>query len=418
MKRFFLAWSLILVSYCSFGAAYQINIEGLRQLAMGGSGASIPWDASTMFYNPAGLVRLKNIQIYSSVAFIMPATGFSNANASAQTAEHTFTPINLYIGGPIREGSRWALGLGIYSPAGNGIQWPDNWTGRMMVQSINMSTYFIQPTVSYKIGEVIFLRRLWNLSAGLGLIYAGGSFDYSAALPVQGTTANGDIYDGTVKLHANPNGVGFNGGLHLKYGEGVSFGLTYRSQVNMNIDGGSAKFNVPQSLNNYFPSTTFTSNLPIPQVLTFGIGLKPSESFTLQLELNYTGWNSFDSMYINYTKHTSMLSDTRAPRKYENTFTPRIGANCKVARGVAVMAGFAFDPTPVKDGIVSPDLPDADRYIVSCGASVKLFPHFTAIAAFESITSVKRAANYVFGNFNGTYQTTVATPAIGFYYNF
>ena len=85
MKKHLLAASLALASFSSFGAGYQLNLQGLRQLAMGGAGTAMPWDASTIFYNPAGLSRIKSIQAYVSVLGVMPATAYGNFEGSARS---------------------------------------------------------------------------------------------------------------------------------------------------------------------------------------------------------------------------------------------------------------------------------------------------------------------------------------------
>ena len=397
---------MALSALTSYGAGYQLNLEGLRQLAMGGTGTGWVWDASTMFYNPGGLGRLKNIQVYGSVLGIMPTTAYSNQTTNAQSVSQTFTPINLYVGGPIREGSPWGVGLAIYTPFGSGLKWDDNWTGKYIIQSTQLQCFFVQPTVSYRIGQL--------LSVGAGFVYAKGTVDINQALPVQDKLGN----DAQAKLHGNGSGVGFNLGAHFKVGDEIQVGLTYRSQVNMGVYGGSATFYVPQSLSTSFPNTTFNTSLPLSQVASFGIGIRPVDFLTIQFDLNYTGWNSFDSMRIDFNQTTTALQNNHAPRHYKNTLTPRIGFNVKLGSVVSVMCGAAYDPTPVTDGYVSPDLPDADRIVLTCGIALKPLPRFTVLAALEYVNSAKRAATYDYGNFAGNYQTTATTPGIGIYYNF
>jgi long-chain fatty acid transport protein len=415
MKKQLLAASLVLSSFASFGAGYQLNLQGLRQLAMGGTGAATPWDISTIFYNPGGLARIKTIQAYGSILGIMPGTAYGNFQGSAQTQAQTFTPFNVYVGGTVKEGSRLGLGLGIYTPFGTGVKWDDNWSGRYLVQQIDLKCVFVQPTVSYKLSET------W--SVGAGFIYSSGTFDLRQALPVQNIVANTNpqqVTDGTVKLHGVGSGVGFNLGIHMKASERLSFGLTYRSQVNMDLGGGSATFNVNPILKSSFPNTTFGSLLPLPQVATFGIALKPlnNERLTLQLDLNYTGWNSYDSLRIDFDTHTSSLHNMHAPRHYRNTLTTRLGANYKISKVVSVMGGGAYDPTPVTNGFVSPELPDADRVVVTCGAAIKPLKRFTVLAACEFVSSLKRVSSYDYGKFSGTYWTQAITPGIAVYYNF
>ncbi len=408
MKKHLLAASLVLSSFASFGAGYQLNLQGLRQLAMGGTGAATPWDISTIFYNPGGLARIKTIQAYGSILSINPGTAYGNFQGSTRSVAQSFTPFNIYVGGTVREGSRLGLGLGIYTPFGTGIKWNDDWAGRYLVQQIDLKCVFVQPTISYKLSEV------W--SVGAGFVYANGTFDLRQALPVQ----NGLAEDATAKLHGVGNGVGFNVGIHMKASERMSFGLTYRSQVNMDLSGGSATFKVPASLRSTFPNTTFGSLLPLPQVATFGIALKPlnNERLTLALDFNYTGWNSYDSLRIDFDNHTAMLQNMHAPRHYRNTLTTRLGANYKISKVVSVMAGGAYDPTPVTNGFVSPELPDADRVVVTTGAAIKPLKRFTVLAACEFVSSLKRVGSYNYSNFSGTYWTQAITPGIAVYYNF
>jgi long-chain fatty acid transport protein len=413
MKKQVIAASLLLSSVTSFGAGYQLNLQGVRQLAMGGTGVAWPWDASTIFYNPGGMGRMKSIQAYVSGELIVPSTAFGNEQSSAVTQAQTFAPFNAYIGGPMQEDSRFALGLGIYTVAGIGLKWDDQWAGRYLVKSITLKAICFQPTISYRVSDF--------LSVGAGFVYSTGSLDLSQALPVHGTYGPGGSTDdeGSVHLKGTANGVGFNLGVQLKTSDNLQFGLTYRSQINLGVSSGTATFTVPGSLASSFPNTHFDSQLPLPQVATAGVGYRTSdERLTLQFDLNYTGWNSYDSLRINFAEHTSALKDMHAPRHYRNTLTPRAGINYKLGKVVSLMAGGAFEPTPVTNGFVSPDLPDADRIVGSLGVSIKPFPRFTILTAWEGISTITRNASYNYGGFSGTYKTEAATLALGFYYNF
>jgi long-chain fatty acid transport protein len=417
MKKQLLAASLLLSALTSFGAGYQLNLQGLRQLAMGGSGTAWPWDASTIFYNPGGLARLKSIQVYACGLFIAPATAFGNgiAGSSTRSQAQTFTPFNMYVGGPIQQDSRFALGMGIYTSAGVGLKWNDDWLGKYIVQSISLEALSFQPTISYRFSDLI--------SVGAGFVYTMGLFDYRNAVPVE-TYYLGQTTEGEAHLHGAADGVGFNVGVQLKPSDNLQLGITYRSQVNMSLSGGSATFNVPKSLASSFPNTQFDSQLPLPQVGSVGIGYRPDEHLTLQFDLNFTGWSTYDSLRINFSQHTSSLQDMHEPRHYRNTLTPRIGACYKISKVVSLMAGGAYDPTPVVNNFVSPDLPDADRIVLTCGISVKPLPRFTILAAFEGTNALARTGNYMYYqnagvyNFTGTYKTEAACVGIGAYYNF
>ena len=82
------------------------------------------------------------------------------------------------------------------------------------------------------------------------------------------------------------------------------------------------------------------------------------------------------------------------------------------------MAGAAYDPTPVVNGFVSPDLPDADRIVLTAGVAVKPLPRITILAAIEGTDAMNRTASYDYANFSGTYKTEAVTTGIAVYYNF
>lgn len=414
MKKHIIAASLMVSAMTSFGAGYQLNLQGLRQLAMGGTGSAWAWDASTIFYNPAGLVNIKGIQVYGSALTIMPTTAYGNRTssgtepASETSVRRTFVPFNFYLGGQLHEDSRFALGLGIYTPFGTGLTWNDNWLGKYIVQSIDLQSVFFQPTISFRAAD-------W-LSVGAGFVVGVGSMDFRKALPVHGQLGPA-MDDGTAHLHGTGTGVGFNAGVQIKASDDLRIGISYRSQVNMDLNSGTAKFKVPASLADSFPNTTFSARLPLPGTLTVGAGYRVGD-VTLQLDLCYTGWNSYDSLRFDFATTTSALQNVREPRHYRNTFTPRLGVNYKVSKRVQLMAGGAYDPTPVTNGFVSPDLPDADRIVLTCGMSVRPLPGLTLMAALESVTAVKRNGQYDYAGFGGVYKTAAVTPGVGLYYIF
>jgi long-chain fatty acid transport protein len=393
----------------SFGAGFQVNVQGVRQIAMGGTGTSWPRDASTIFYNPAGLSRLTGMQAYGSINFLMINTKYVSSPVESFEAESkpaVYTPFNLYIGGPIKKDSKFGVGLGIYTPFGSGMTWDDDWVGRYVIQSIAMQAIFIQPTVSYQINDLV--------SVGAGFIYAFGKIAVKRAVPLQDQNNEG----GHAEIDGKSSGVGFNLGVHFKPSEKLQFGINYRSAVEMDVKGGQAKFLVPSSLASSFPTSEVTSTLPLPQVLSFGVGFKPFDDITIQAEANFTGWKTFDTLRFDFEENTPLLQDSKSPRNYNNTWAIRLGGLWQASDRLQVMLGGAFDPTPVANGFVSPDLPDGDRWLVSGGLTYKATDKLTILAALELGTSVKRESEFTPDNFNGKYQTKAVIPSIGVSYDF
>ncbi len=402
----------LLAGTLSFAGSFQLNLQGIRQTAMGGSGVAWPWDASTIFFNPGGLSRLSGIQAYGSINFVSPNVKFvqtPTGGYSASTESHLTTPFSVYVGGPIKKDSRLGVGVGIYTPFGSSARWGDSWTGRYIIDNISLRSIFIQPTISYAINDI--------LSVGGGFVYAVGSMNIERAIPIQ--DVNGK--DGKAALEGNANGVGFNLGVQIRANEDLQFGLSYRSGVSMKVNNGSAHFTVPTSVQPNFPlngTTSFSTKLPLPGILTAGVGYKISKDVTLQADVVFAGWKRYDSLSFDFEENTAALNDSHDPRSYKNTLALRLGAHYQVTGKLAIMGGGAFDPTPTRDNLLSPDAVDADRWTLSCGASYSPISRLNIMAVLNYTTTAKRDVSYDPAGFAGAYQIKSLLPGIGVSYSF
>lgn len=392
-----------------YAGSFQLNLQGLRQTAMGGSGVALPWDISTIFYNPGGLARINGIQAYAGVFAVSPTVRYVPANSGdtyAETKRHLSTPFAVYAGGTLSKDSKWALGLGIYTPFGSSANWGEGWTGRFITQSIALQSIYFQPTVSYRINNMI--------SIGAGFVYGTGSVKIEKALPVQDMNGN----EGQAVLDGKANGFGFNAGVQIKASDKLQFGVSYRSGVKMKVDGGSATFTVPAALSANFPNNTFDATLPLPSILTAGVGVKVTPRLTLQGDLVLAGWSSYDSLKFDFAQNTSSLADSKEPRLYKNTLAVRLGGHYEVCKAFSVMLGGAYDPTPSDARYVSPDAVDADRFSLSAGLNYAVTNRLNIMAAVNYTTTAGRNVKYEPANFAGEYQIKSLVPALGVSFKF
>lgn len=410
MKKHFLLIGSLLCSSMVFGQAYQINMQGMRQQAMGGTGAAVPWDVSTIFYNPAGLTAIRNVQVYAGMNAVMPRTRYVSSPTGTgmlDAEERVYTPYNVYIGAPLAYKSDFSIGFGVYTPFGTGINWGNDWTGRYLVQEMSLRTTFFQPTLSYRISD--------EISVGAGFIYGTGYFEYRRAMPL----LDADGRESSSELTGRASGVGYNLGVHIKANDDVQFGITYRSQVNMNINRGYARFSVPSSVASSYLNTAFETTLPMPQVVTVGMGWAINENLMLQLDASYTGWAAYDSLRFDYENNSALLKDEQSPRRYRNTVALRAGINYQFKNDRwNLMLGGAYLPSPVREGFLSPEMPDARRCTVSGGLSWKLSKRITAIGTFAyTFSEIRTGTNTEFG-FTGKYHTKTINPGLALTYDF
>ena len=190
-----------------------------------------------------------------------------------------------------------------------------------------------------------------------------------------------------------------------------------QNKVNMNIKKGTANFTVPTSLADKFPNTNFTASLPLPEVITLGLGYMPTDKLSFALDINHVNWESFTSLQFNYEQNTTSLIDTYSRRDYKDIFAFRFGGEYKVTEGLAVRLGAAYAPTPVKDGYMTPETPDANRINYTAGIGYTVKQKFGVNLSFY-YTNLKREDINQETKMNGTYQTKVVAPGISLFYKF
>lgn len=386
---------------------FQVNLQGQKQQSMGGTGTGTALDEASVFFNPGAVSHLEKNGVSLGISPTIAHSTFESSSNQSQARSNSpvSTPFTGY-GVFGKADSKLKFGLGVYTPFGSTMKWEDGWSGRFQLTKLQLFSVFIQPTVSYKINDVIGI--------GGGFVYGIGKIDLRRDLPV--IDANGNY--GSAKLTGNASGVGFNVGIYLKPIEKLSIGITYRSKVNMKVNNGQAEFTVPGSLSSNFPNGAFSSSLPLPAVLSVGLGLKPTDKLLISADVNLIGWSAYKELSFDYEKNTSTLQDTKSQRNYKNTFAFRLGGQYNINDNFRVRTGIAYQLTPVQDGYVTPEVPDANKISYTAGIGYKFADKLTVDASFTFEDFAKRTDTNKESNFSGTYKTYIAIPGISLTYNF
>lgn len=386
---------------------FQVNLQGQKQQAMGGAGTALMQDAAAVFFNPGGMSFVEG---NSATAGVSPTIAYGKyldgpSGRVSQTNSPVSYPFTAYTAFSLKDSSRLKLGLGLYTPFGSTIKWEDGWTGRFALTKLQLFAVFVQPTVSYKITD--------KLGIGAGFVYATGKVNLQKDLPL--TDAQGNY--GKAELNGKANGFGFNAGIYYKATEKFSIGLTYRSQVNMNVKSGTANFTVPSSLADQFPNTTFKSSLPLPQMLSLGFSYKVTPKLTLALDASFIGWKAYKKLEFDYKDTTSTLQNTVSERNYKNAYSFRLGGQYMITEKLAARLGLSYLITPIDGGYVTPEVPDASRLNFTGGLGYKINSHFVVDASF-TFENLKRTDTNKETNLSGTYKTYIYVPGLSVIYNF
>lgn len=403
-----LALCLISTQFVQAGG-FKIGMQGNKQLGIGHTGVGFAQDAGTIYFNPAAMGMVKS-QITGSVFALAPTTSFleTNTNTLTEATGQVFTPFSLY--GTAKLGKKINVGLGVYTPFGSGVMYPTEWTGRYILNRINLQTIYIQPTISYKISKMV--------SIGAGYIFANGNVLLEKDIPLY-SSSNTDVAN--VQLKGKGKGKGYNVGFYLGNQESkLGFGLTYHSKVTMKVTDGDAIFsNIPVALSSSFPAKNkFSSEITMPAELAVGASYKLSKKVTAAVDVQYTYWNSYDSLGFDYKINSASLTDKKSARLYKNAVGIHGGIQAQLLDNFIGRVGAFYDATPIQDGYVSPELPDNNKTGFTLGGTYvwrkNLLLDFSLL--YENVPA--RTQTNIETGLNGTFKTKAIAPGVGITYFF
>lgn len=418
MRKLFSLSLMTLVSASMFAGGYRVSIQGQKQLAMGHTGVAVVNSAEVAFFNPAGMSFLdKKFNLSIGANALFAKTRFQNSTYNWQAGtDNLGTPFSVYATYKIKD---WvSFGLAVYTPYGSSVEWDKGWQGAHLVNNIDLKAIFVQPTISFKIGDV--------LSIGGGPIYANGSVTFNRNI-----SPNPLLGDTNVNLEAKGiTAWGYNVGFMFKPMKQITLGFDYRSEITMEARGGSATYERSSiaNLNPAFTDGTFDADLPLPAEITAGLSFKPNDKWLFAFDFNHTKWSVYKALDITiYNQNaTPVLSENL--RNYKNSNTYRLGAQYKPTNKFTVRAGWYYDESPVQDGYFAPETPRNDSNGYTGGLTYQLNDKLGIDFSFLYLhfNETKNSYDYYddpttttgYTSFGGTYKSSVFSPGIGITYGF
>ena len=418
MRKLFSLSLLTLASVSMYAGGYRVSIQGQKQLAMGHTGVAVVNSAEVAFFNPAGMSFLdKKFNLSVGGNALMAKTRFQSSqfNQTAAT-DNLGTPFSLYATYKIND---WvSAGLAIYTPYGSSVAWDQDWAGAHLVNNIDLAAIFIQPTISFKVGDVF--------SIGGGPIFVQGSVNFNRNLtPNPLLSDNGSGTDVTLDA-TGISATGYNVGMMFKLSNQINLGMNYRSEIIMEARGGSATFaDVPAIAAGSFTNTTFSADLPLPAEMTAGISYKPSDKWLFAFDYNYAKWSVYKSLDVDFD---NTLPTSVNPRNYKDASTFRLGAQYKATEKITVRGGWYLDESPVQNGYFAPETPRNDSVGYTGGFTYQVNSKLGIDMSFLYLQfdQVNNSYDYFDDpttntgttSFGGTYKSSVFSPGIGITYGF
>jgi long-chain fatty acid transport protein len=328
-------------------------------------------NSSAIYYNPAGITQLDGSDVRLGVYGIDLDPSYK-APGSSTTYNNEATlhavPEIFYTQG--LKDTPVTLGLGVYSPFGLGLKWPQDSGLRTAGDESNLEDYRINPVAAIKLP--------WNLSVAAGLMV-----DYSSINLEEGLTPipNHDLF----QYKGNGWSTGYNLGLLWQPIEKLSFGATFRSSARMDYSGQTVTESQGAPLKQ-LPATysSATLNYRFPLEVAGGISYRPTKKWNLEFDTEYTDWSELSSFNIHQDNASSVLPLNNIPVTFDWTSSWYFewGATRYFDNGWHVSAGYIFNENAAPDAHYTPLVADGNHHFFSLGTGYK-GRHFNFDVAYQ-----------------------------------
>ncbi len=360
----------VLAVLVSAASALSVSANGFRlagqdafATARGEAFVATADNASAIYYNPAGITQLEGVNFRGGVYGLYYDPTFTPpppANTNTFHNEHqwaavpqgflTFTPKD------------WdaTFGLGLYSPYGGNISWPQDTGFRTEATSSSLTYVTINPVVALKLAPGL------SIAGGVMVNYA--KIDLESALLGRPSRFASDFF------HFNGDGwsVGYNLGLLWQPHEKISLGATFRGAAPVTFEGETVFQRPPQLFKPTQRTAQMDLNFPLGAV--FGISYRPTQKWNLEFNADYTDWSSFGTTTVHQARsdpYDFVPYDFTVPLNWQASWMYEFGVTRYFDNGWHASAGYVFNETSVPDAFYSPRVADLDRHFFSIGAGHK-----------------------------------------------
>lgn len=351
------------------GAAQAAGFQLLEQNASGignayAGSAAVADNASTIFFNPAGMTRLKAREFSAGVSAVRPSFEFNDEGSVAGALAGTGTGDDAGSWAWIPNGYlSWALtrdlyvGVGLSAPFGLLTEYDDPWVGAAQAIKFDVKTYNINPSIAYRVND--------KLALGAGVSWQRLDVEYVRSAAV----ASAALATTFATLEADSDAWGWNVGALLTLSPATRIGLSYRSTVDHEMEGDLKVTGTAAGASPALTTGKAKADVELPDTFILSVVQQIDPRWEMLGDVSWTGWSSIEKVDI--VRASGALTGVTVQTldsDFRDTWRVALGANYLLNDAWKLKFGVAYDQTPVR----GPDtrlvsLPDSNRTWYSFG---------------------------------------------------
>ncbi len=389
---FVFAVTLALFSGATFGAFFQVQESSPKGAGNANAGgAAVAEDASTVWYNPAGLTRLQGSQLVVGGHFIVPSTKFDNEGSTitgllggapltggdgGDAGDDALVP-NLYYARPINDDLTFGIGLDV--PFGLRTEYDDGWVGRYHALESEIKTVNINPAMGYQLNDQVSIGggiSVQIVDATLSQAVDFGSICFLTTLPATcaGLGLASQANDGEAKVEADTTSYGYNIGVLFKVNDRTRVGVAHRSAISHDLEGDSDVTTVGAGATAFATAANIVdsdveTDITFPATTSISVHHQVNSKWAVMGDATQTRWGRLPELRI---KFDSGQPDSVVTLDLDDVWRYSFGATYVRDSRWTYRFGVAFDESPTPNAEVrTARLPDEDRTWLTFGVGYK-----------------------------------------------
>ena len=362
------ASGLLSLSGEALASAFQIWEQDGASIANYHAGyAAEAADASTAFYNPAGITRFKNQQLVVAGSAITPSVKYQGTisvstlaagepmTVTSQGGRFAFVPAFHYVA-PITD--YLGFGFSVDVPFGAELNYGHNTVLRYAATESGIKVIDISPSLGLQVTQKA------SIGLGVDVQKMSGEFD-------QVGTMSDETLDSDGITNADDTAYGYHAGILYEFSPDTRAGLSYHSKVKHHLSG-TASFSGP--LADFFDNPQLMShdllNITLPAYTALS-AYHRTQQFAFMGSIIYTQWNVMKYFVLQNvaglaagTLEPSTNIIVTIPQHFQNTWNISVGADYFVTDQITLKAGLGYDQSPVQNAYRTVSLPDNDTSLM------------------------------------------------------
>ncbi len=366
------AANLLSISTGVFASAFQLWEQDAASIGLYHAGyAAWANDASTAFYNPAGMTLIKNQQLVVAGVGVMTdfkfdgnvtvntiKAGKAALPTDAQGGNFSFIPAIHYVA-PLADHA--TFGFSIDVPFGLKTNYGQGTPLRYVATLTSANVIDISPSLAAQVTDKT------SVGVGFDIQKMTAEFDQVGTFAGQNLPSQNKLSD---------TGYGYHLGALYQFTPTARVGISYHSQVAHHLTG-SSKLTFSPLLSKFFGPQLYSNNayvnLKLPAYTALSGYYLIHPKFAVMASAIYTQWNTFQFLTLNnfaaivIPLKASTTVQVTVPEHYRNTWNLSIGGEYYATSDITLRAGVGYDETPVSNAYRNVQLPDNNRYVIALG---------------------------------------------------